>query len=432
MLVGLLFFLTRSWRLLDFRFLFCFLYLIYYRLGFEVATVSDIYSEIRLGQSFQNAYLLDTLFFHLIISIALFSSIGRLGVQGYFSSDYEVRYKFNFLYYLTIICLLVTMINSVAVLISSGFNLSEAREVHTNNSWIIDFSSAYLYGFAPFLLFYYNFTYRRKRALLIFLLIAMIFVASGQKFLVLLIVHLFLLSQMIKRKKYNYVMAATGVLSSLPFIVFLVFISNSDILSLVSLQNIAIALDGLFQRLVFVGPMTVVNYFNTFPDFHPFLLGDLNPKPSDIIVHNYVYGNDLVGTVNSFSFAMIYAYLGNLSLALILTTLIFTVIIFAPFALKPFIKEKVLIATSLAVLLFHMPRLIVTDVVTVLSTPLLALIVFTTTFELFGRLERSRKKVLVLYPKIRGFIVPVVVLLLGFVYFVQGQIKIIFLNVTGN
>jgi hypothetical protein len=431
-LVGLLFFLTRSWRLLDFRFLFCFLYLIYYRLGFEVATVSYIYSEIRLGQSFQNAYLLDTLFFHLIITIALFSSIGRLGGQGYFSSDYEVRYKFNFLYYLTIICLLVTMINSVAVLISSGFNLSEAREVHTNNSWVIDFSSAYLYGFAPFLLFYYNFTCRRKRALLIFLLIAMIFVASGQKFLVLLIVHLFLLSQMIKRKKYNYVMAATGVLSSLPFIVFLVFISNSDILSQVSLQNIAIALDGLFQRLVFVGPMTVVNYFNTFPDFHPFLLGDLNPKPSDIIVHNYVYGNDLVGTVNSFSFAMIYAYLGNLSLALILTTLIFTVIIFAPFALKPFIKEKVLIATSLAVLLFHMPRLIVTDVVTVLSTPLLALIVFTTTFELFGRLERSRTKVLVLYPKIRGVIVPVVVLLLGFVYFVQGQIKIIFLNVTGN
>ena len=128
---------------------------------------------------------------------------------------------------------------------------------------------------------------------------------------------------------------------------------------------------------------------------------------------------------------MIYAYFGNISLALVLTTLIFTIIIFAPFALRMFIKEKVLIATSLAVLLFHIPRLIVTDVVTVLSTPILALIVLTITFELFGRLEGHQERVLVLYPKIRGAIFPVVVLLLGFAYFLQGQVKIIFLNVTG-
>lgn len=403
----------------------------YYRIGFEVATVSDIYSEIRVGQPFQNAYLLDTLFFHFIATVSLISSFGRFGAQSYFLSDYDIRYKFNFWYYVTLICLLITTINSIAVFIGSEFNFSVAREAQTNTSWIIDFSAAYVFGFAPFLLFYYNFTHQRKRSLIIFSSIVLIFVFSGQKFLVLLAAHLFLLSQMIKHNKYNYVLAVAGIVSLLPFIVFLVFISNPQILASYSLDTVFIALDGLLRRLVFVGPMTVVNYFNTFPDFHPFLLGDLNSKPSDIIVHDFVYGSGLTGTVNSFTFSMVYSYFGSFVTALVLTASIFCGLIFAPAILNFFIKEKVLIATSVTVLLFYIPRLIVTDVVTVLFTPLLAITVLVTTFELFGRFDQPHKKRLVLYPKIRGSLGPAIILLLGFTYFVQGQLKIIFGNMAG-
>lgn len=428
-LLLVIFVITKSYRLLDFRFLFLFIYFVYYRLGFEFALNSPDYRLMRAREAFWDAYYLDLYFFHIILIYVLLIVCVRPSLTFPRTLKDKFKYKFDAWYYLTVAVCLLSMVELLVSLLQVGFNLSELRKILATGSLLQKFSSTYIIGFAPLLVFYYVITSNIHRAYVLMILMVIGFILSGQKFLILLSFHLLLLVRMIINGKYNYLVAIGSSILALPILIYLVMLSNPTLLML-SADTVQTALQGLLRRLIFVGPSTVVNYFETFPSGHQFLMNSNSEVPSDVIVYNYRFNTGLAGTVNSFSYSKMYAYYGSSAIALSLALLIFIPLLSFNFIGRYFIGSRDIISAALLTLMFHTPRLIVTDVQTVLLAPLLGLCTLYVTNELFAKervVLRSQTKTI----SMRGSLFGVVTVLILAAYFVQGQIKILVLSMIG-
>ena len=373
-LVCVVFKFSRSSIFPDIRFLFLIIYYIYYHFGFTLVYYLPEYAKLLSTSEFQNAVILDNLFFYIILTFILISlnaSKNRIEIDMY-AKDLALPSGLGIIYAITVIILIISISSNLTTFLSG--NLTEHRQDVILNNKFLGFLNKFLFTLGPYLFLCYKIAGINRKANFLVLLIFFANLLTGQKMPILLTVYLYFLGNAITQGKFQYKMFFSMIVLCLPLLITFVFLSNYSLLQVVNVDTIVISFNAILKRIVLIGPVTVYDYFVTFPFAHDFLINQSSTVPSDQIVYNYRYSTGLFGTINSFTYSLMYAFFGNLYIAAAVTIFITLIYLWSPLAVHYLTKIPNQLTAFRILLCYLAPFYIITDARTAFEFPMLLLI----------------------------------------------------------
>ena len=398
------------------RFLLIAIYYLYYHFGFSISKFLAGYQRLISSEAYKSAAYMDALFFYTVISVFIittfFSKTTTNSLLRAYGNNSFTGYHVV-LFYVTILILVLNITFSIPSMLSG--DLTSHRQDLVKENIFLGFINKFLVILGPYLFITFTCAEQRLRAYTLLVLIFTANLFTGQKMPMLLTIYLYFLATGAVKNKFSYSRFIIGILACLPILILYVFLTNKELLSVVNFETLTIAMRALWTRMFLIGPISVYDYFVTFPDGHNFLLFVRSELPADQIVYNYRYSTGLFGTQNTFSYGNFYAYWGNLYVAVSLCVLVTLCLIYAHFSMHYLTKTKNE-QTSLAILLLYLlPIFILTDARTALEFPVLFIVTIAMYIELRTNISGQWK----IRQQVPVFLVCAPLIL----FFVQGQIR---------
>jgi hypothetical protein len=423
------------WRLTDCRtfpspqFMMLIGFFLYFYLG-VILNASDEYF-IRETQA-ENVILITRLGFLGVFAAALITSKWKTLQFSYYQNLYSqpdssddnwtkknIKVLAIMMIFLVILFLLLIPAQPLKIMFTTPSQLGYAREAVTANFKYFGFFSNFFYNIMPLIWIALFLSKKKKFALLLLMLNFVAVLSTGQKSPVVYTLVLYLCTIGFINGKFNYKKTMFFALLSFVFLVAVVFLQNAHLFSGFSFESIESSANGLLRRIFFVGPKTFLNYFDTFPSGHPFLIDQSSSLSAHRIVYENIYGLEIKGTVNSTSLIFFYGWFGNIYLASVLYFMTCLLFFSTPFILSKFHASKYLLAANYIAIYLLMIKFNITDWYTIYFAFTLSFFILHGLTYITRFLFYFRGGAVIC----RGSYFSVLVSILMCLYFIQGQLK---------
>ncbi len=331
---------------------------------------------------------------------------------------------------LSLICLTISLIyilkipsHPLTLIFTNTNDVAIARESATVGMKGFDVYSNFLYNLMPFCWIYFYLT--GKNRFWIFVLIVNLFasLATGQKSPIIFLLISYIIAKRFKFGRTNYASIVIIFFTAILTLVILVYLQNKHLFDSLNLDALTSSGAALYRRFFMVGPGTLLNYFQVFPNIHDFLFFGGGHLPSDQIVHNEIYGDEIRGTVNSISLALFYAYTGNIYLSNLIFVFILIIVFILPNLIVKLVVDRASVHAAISLYYILLVKMVITDWYTILPIFILNIMVIAGFLNLVFYLK------FVKFSANRGLRVSMPSFVISFLmlaYFTQGQFKILF------
>ncbi len=416
------------------QFIFAFAYFAYIYFGYILMHWDPYYMDL---EGFKSVGVLIRIGFISIVIASLLtfrlkSTRYVLYINPMNSQENKSNNSWNIFFYtilgfafigVAILYLAVIPANPLRSLLDNSALLDFDREAATTGFKSFGFYSNVFYNLMPLCWLSLYVLGERRYWKIIFLVNVLVTLATGQKSPIVYILILFILANGIRKKEFSYVTAIKFGLIAFLILILIVLLQNMHIYYVLDMDAIYHSISGLSRRVFYVGPLTLFNYFQTFPAYHPFLMDEAASMPSDQIVYRSIYGTQIQGTVNTVSLGIFYAWTGNIITTSILFFILTVCIFCIPMLFKFFSSDAGLYRSTYIAYGLLLIKLVITDWYTLIPFFILSFFVMSGLNHLMYQII-----MVVLNGSFRmrcnkfAFIVTVISL----AYFIQGQVKILF------
>ncbi len=318
-----------------------------------------------------------------------------------------------FVYFLTI------PVSPLAMMFSDSAEVHFARESATTGMKGFGIFSTFFYVFMPFCWSYLYLKGGRAWAF-VFVVNFAALLATGQKSPIVYLLILFLVIEGFKYGRINYAKMLSFSFAAVIALILLVYVQNSHLFDSLDMEAIAGSSFALYKRVFIVGAETIVNYLRVFPEMHDYMaIG--SGRPSDQIVYEEIFGSDIVGTVNSVSLSMFYAYTGDIYLSSGLFFLVLVLLFSIPLLIRWLFADGISQFVAIGLYYLLIVKMVVTDWYTLIPDFVMTMTVIAGLFNVIrqfrfvtGTTTRNSIGVSSL-----SFVASLLMLL----YFLQGQAK---------
>ncbi|QPL47218.1 hypothetical protein IT895_05430 [Halomonas sp. A40-4] len=312
--------------------------------------------------------------------------------------------------------------NPLKAMLTDSSSVTYARQAVTTDMKNFGVFSNVFYYFMPLVWLSLYFIGRNHLWFVLLVVNLIVVLATGQKAPIVYIIAMFTLAHGLRKGKFSYKFAFSVGVLVLFLLVMLVFLKNFNFYSGVSVDALLASVRGLIKRIFYVGPITLLNYYQTFPNYHPFLSEVVTSIPSDQIVYSHIYGDQYRGTVNTVSLGLFYAWSGSVVFSAFLMFL-FSVCVFSiPVFFRYLIPDPALLKSVYVTYCFLMVKFVLTDWRTLVPIFILSFLVVSGLNHIWFHLVQGAVKGNFY---IRGNAFAILIALLALSYFTQGQLRIL-------
>lgn len=320
---------------------------------------------------------------------------------------------------ITLLYLLVIPVQPIIVMLNDASGLGVARESVTTGFKNYGFFSNFFNEYIP-LIWLLLFLSRKPTAGMLVLMVNLIgLLSTGQKSPILYILILYVFSSGFIHGKFEYGKCILYTFIAFCALTLLVYTQNAHLFNGLDWESISMSVDGLVRRIFFIGPETVLGYLTTFPDAYPFMIESNANVSADRLVYQNIIGLDIDGTMNSNSLVFFYAWFGDRYLALLLYFLVVMLFFATPAFISLIAPPKMLQIAAFLLFNLLLVKFNLTDWYTIHIVFVLACLVVNGLFILTKFFLNIPNKVI----SYRTTLVSVILSVLMFLYFTQGQIR---------
>lgn len=310
--------------------------------------------------------------------------------------------------------------NPIKAMLTDSSSVAYARQAVTTDMKNFGVFSNIFYNFMPLVWLSLYFLGKNRLWLLLLLANFVVVFATGQKAPIVYITAMFALAHGLRNGTFSYKLAFFFGIFLLVLLVTLVFLQNFNVSTGINTDDLLASISALLRRVFYVGPTTLINYFQTFPSYHPFLSEVSASVPSDQIVYRNIYGDHLRGTVNTVSIGLFYAWSGNVFVSAFLMFLLSICVFCLPVVFRYVVPDPALLKAVYVTYCFLMVKLVLTDWYTLVPIFILSFIVVSGLSHIwFNTLQGALKRNF----KIRVHAFAFFLSLLALAYFTQGQLR---------
>jgi len=430
-IVFLLLGLVMSWRVFNASrfpeagFLLVFSYAVYVYMGGVLMGLDDFYSTspdypqlmsmIRWG------------YFSIILAFLLVSRL-PLVVTPDFKGTFSLRQTEWSAVSLLALCSLVAAVtfliimpgNPLEAMLTNSEQFAFEREAVTTGMRSFGFFSNIFYDFMPIIWLSFYFHGKYKTAYFLFSANLFVLLATGQKSPLVFSFLYLTLAIGLKQGKFNYGKSVLASMLVFCVLIGVVMLQNWHLLIELNENTIFLALSALEHRTFMVGAIVLLNYLETFPVAHAFLIAQASAVPPDQIVYINTYGSGIAGSVNAVSLGNFYARFGEISIAAALMFCVAIVFYFGAWVIRSVVRISPLSQAFYIVYCVIGVKLVVTDWYTVLPIFWLSLFVifgFVYAYQMAHNARHNGRAVA------HGGYWFVLFSLIALCYFVQGQLR---------
>jgi hypothetical protein len=318
-----------------------------------------------------------------------------------------------FIYFLTI------PVSPLVMMFSDPGEVHFSRESATTGMKGFGILSTFFYIFMPFC-WSYLYLKGARAWVFVFALNFSTLLATGQKSPIVYFLILFFVVQGLKNGRVNYAKILNYSFASIIALILLVYVQNRHLFDSLDIEAVAGSSYALFRRIFIVGAETIVNYLIVFPGLHDYMaIG--SERPSDQIVYENIYGSDIIGTVNSVSLSMFYAYTGNIYLSSGLFFLVLVLLFLVPLLIRWLFVDGTSRFAAVGLYYLLVVKMVVTDWYTLIPDFFMTIMVIAGLFNVIRQVKLGRGTTSgnSLGVSSLSFVVSFLMLL----YFLQGQAK---------
>jgi hypothetical protein len=430
-IVFLLFGLWVAWKVFkafsfpEAGFIFIFSFALYVYSGAILMGFDDYYSSApqypQLLTMVRGGFLVMVL---ACLLVSRFSTLTTPDFKGYHTLSRSESNAISILAGACVVACLIYLIimpgNPVTAMFANSEAVALEREAVTTKMKSFGFFSNIFYFYMPIAWLVLYFQGKQKTAYLVLFINMMTLMATGQKSPLVFSLLYLILAMGLSRGRFNYRAAGMGGLVLAILLIGVVVMQNWHLLSGSNESVIWSAVEGLWRRVFMLGAIVLLDYMQTFPDAHPFLIQQASSLPPDRIVYITTFGEEIAGRVNAVSLGNFYAYFGEIYLAILL--MFFLVLAFngGGWALRKMMGVNPITQALYVVYCVVAVKLVITDWWTVLPAYWLSCFVtlgFVYAFQMGYFFWQSGKSVAY------GKYWLVVSSLLALLYFAQGQAR---------
>lgn len=383
----------------------------------ELNSLKDVAVMVRLGWISILAASIFTFKFKVSIK-----SVTPVNLRYYKSDEKGVNV-------LTCICLAISVIyilqipsHPLGIIYSDSSLLAESRESATVGVKGFDVYSNVLYNLLPFCWLYLYLS--KKKSIWLYVLLFNLFatLATGQKSPIIYLLIGYSFAHGIKNGKIDYYGIFIKFIISTIMLIALVYLQNKHLFDGLNLDAITGSSVGLFRRVFMVGPTTILNYFQVFPNMHDFLHIGGTHLPSDQLVYNEIFNDGINGTVNSISLSILYAYTGDIYLSNLIFLFILILLFMLPNLIGRFIADDIAMHSVMCLYYILIFKMVITDWYTIIPIFILNTMVIVGFLNIIFQLKYVKFNA---GREIRIGSLYYIISILLLMYFSQGQAKIL-------